>query len=423
MAHQSRIMTRKRSIAATLAGAAVGTAMLGGVSQSPAAADHSTVSAVTGSAYGYYASVSLFGGPPNTKGPTPTVALAPDASNSPQTATAAFGRFDAGPAVIFSSGPIDVTTAGATGEGGSVTSSTNIQNVNASGQEVFTAANLASTCTAASDTTGASGSTTITGGTLQLDSGDDDPTNAIPDHDPVVVDLPVDPAPGTTYEGHLHVGNVTDNFRYVFNEQAVNPDGSITVNAAHQYLLGPLALGELILGQSVCGVTAALVPHPDADGDGVEDVLDNCPDVANPDQADADGDGTGDACDTEADLSVEVTDSPDPVATRGTLTYTVGVTNNGPSPATGVTVFTTLSKGTRFVSADGATCTRTRGRNAGLSCDLGEIASGDTETITITALAAPKPGTASATSTVSSTSTDPGSTNNEATAETTVVRA
>ncbi len=100
----------------------------------------------------------------------------------------------------------------------------------------------------------------------------------------------------------------------------MKPDGSITVNAAHQYLLDPLAVGELILGQSVSGVTAALVPHPDADGDGVEDVLDNCPDVANPDQADADGDGIGDACDTEADLSAEVTDSPDPVATRGTLT-------------------------------------------------------------------------------------------------------
>ncbi len=97
------------------------------------------------------------------------------------------------------------------------------------------------------------------------------------------------------------------------------------------------------------------------------------------------------------------------------------MTNNGPSPATGVTVFTSLSKGTRFVSADGATCTLTRGRNAGLSCELGEIASGDTETITITAVAA-KPGTASATSRVSSTATDPGSTNNEAVAETTVAR-
>ncbi|MES2885759.1 MAG: thrombospondin type 3 repeat-containing protein, partial [Pseudomonadota bacterium] len=38
-------------------------------------------------------------------------------------------------------------------------------------------------------------------------------------------------------------------------------------------------------------------PPPDADGDGVADASDNCPAVANPNQADTDGDGAGDACD------------------------------------------------------------------------------------------------------------------------------
>ena len=39
----------------------------------------------------------------------------------------------------------------------------------------------------------------------------------------------------------------------------------------------------------------------DADGDGVADDNDNCPDIVNPDQADADGDGAGDACDPPDD--------------------------------------------------------------------------------------------------------------------------
>ena len=40
---------------------------------------------------------------------------------------------------------------------------------------------------------------------------------------------------------------------------------------------------------------------PDSDGDGIADVDDNCPTIANADQADLDDDGLGDACDDDAD--------------------------------------------------------------------------------------------------------------------------
>ncbi|TNF23164.1 MAG: hypothetical protein EP329_27900 [Deltaproteobacteria bacterium] len=48
---------------------------------------------------------------------------------------------------------------------------------------------------------------------------------------------------------------------------------------------------------------------PDADGDGWDDRVDRCPEVADPDQRDADGDGAGAACDFDDDDPTEQRDS------------------------------------------------------------------------------------------------------------------
>ena len=144
--------------------------LLIGVGQGPARANHTfNVTAVSGSAYGYFSSVSLFGGPPNTRGPAPTVTLPPGGSAVPVTATAATTTVTYGPATVFSSGPLTVSTQGTIGAGGSVTSSVDIQTVNRGGSEVFTATNLSGSCTASG--AGASGATTITNGRLRTSEG------------------------------------------------------------------------------------------------------------------------------------------------------------------------------------------------------------------------------------------------------------
>jgi hypothetical protein len=62
------------------------------------------------------------------------------------------------------------------------------------------------------------------------------------------------------------------------------------------------ALLVVLLGCGRVGFDATVAAAHDEDGDGVPDLSDDCPFLADPQQADRDHDGVGDACDPEPDL-------------------------------------------------------------------------------------------------------------------------
>lgn len=120
-----------------------------------------------------------------------------------------------------------------------------------------------------------------------------------------------------------------------------------------------------------------------------------------------------------ADLSVTKSDSPDPVNATQNITYTLTVTNNGPSGATNVVLTDTLPSSVAFVSA-----TPSQGSCSGTStitCNLGSLANGGSATVTIvvTATGASVPSVTNTVS-VSATEFDPNTANNSDTETTTV---
>ena len=99
-----------------------------------------------------------------------------------------------------------------------------------------------------------------------------------------------------------------------FSKPGVGQQGTVAWQV-YQDQLGDVIYGGSGLPQTADGSGAGWMSasfgglhapaQSDADGDGVEDSVDNCPNIANADQADADGDGTGDACDAQDDTDTD----------------------------------------------------------------------------------------------------------------------
>jgi uncharacterized repeat protein (TIGR01451 family) len=121
-----------------------------------------------------------------------------------------------------------------------------------------------------------------------------------------------------------------------------------------------------------------------------------------------------------ADLAITKT-GPASVAAGATITYAVGVSNNGPSNAASLTVTDTLPAGVTFVSAGGTGWSCSNAGNVSVTCTRAALAAGaSAPSIGITVTAPAQAAALSNTASVSSTTADPNPGNNTAVASTTV---
>ena len=121
-----------------------------------------------------------------------------------------------------------------------------------------------------------------------------------------------------------------------------------------------------------------------------------------------------------ADLAIVKTATPNPVTEGTALTYSLVVTNNGPAPATNVTVTDTLPSTVTYLQS---TTTQGSCSEAGgsVTCLLGTMANGASATVTILTIPG-QPGVISNTATVfSPDQTDPNTSNNSSTQNEVVV--
>jgi uncharacterized repeat protein (TIGR01451 family) len=121
-----------------------------------------------------------------------------------------------------------------------------------------------------------------------------------------------------------------------------------------------------------------------------------------------------------ADLSVVMTDSPDPVKVNDLLFYSLTVANNGPDRASGVVATDALPAGVTYVSviSSQGNCNKS---GSTITCNLGEMDKGESATIDLVVKAVAA-GVVSNTASVKGTPGDPNTKNNKATVKTSVVK-
>ncbi len=123
-----------------------------------------------------------------------------------------------------------------------------------------------------------------------------------------------------------------------------------------------------------------------------------------------------------ADLSVSVSDAPDPVVVGHTITYTYTVTNNGPDNAAGVVLEESLPAGASFEPAGSdPSCIAVAGKVGCFIGNLGTTAPGNTATVVLNITAPAVSGGISNTARVLSDTNDADISNNAVTEGTTVL--
>ena len=123
---------------------------------------------------------------------------------------------------------------------------------------------------------------------------------------------------------------------------------------------------------------------------------------------------------TLADMSLSMSDTPDPVISGNYLTYSLNAANPGPSRAMGVTISDNLQAPLTFVSSGSSPgCAA----NGGIvTCSLGNLSPGENRQVVILTLVNPGySGNLTNSAEVTSSTSDPNLTNNQAQVQTTVL--